>query len=162
MNNDTEIKSNNKIIIDYYRGAYGPTIQINLPSKEALIKVKDILQKLSNGSILECKLQEIPFFYFTGLDELNLRVDSKSNKSMFTSITVKRVKIKKVKIIFDWSNSLNGWDDCVGLLEGFREESPGHQYLSNEGFDDALIVVSYLELKNGNSQKKNEGGKPPH
>lgn len=131
----------NLIKVDYYKGAYGPTIRIGLSSKEALIKMKEILQKLASGSVSECRFHELPFVKKIGLQELHLKLTPK-----FSDKTVEIAKEKKDKTVFYWTNSLEGWARCMGLLDGFMEDIPSHQYLSDEGIDDALIEVVYLEF----------------
>jgi len=48
--------------------------------------------------------------------------------------------------LFCWSRSPSGWQLCVELIAPIVEnDQPGHQYLTTEGVDDAVIEVAYME-----------------
>ena len=134
------MKNNKQIKIDYYKGAFGPTIRIDTPSKGTLIMIEDILHKLALGSVSEYKFHGLPFVELSGLQEFYLKLIPKQRTK-----TVEIVESGKNKTVFYWSNSLEGWGRCAGLLDGMTEDISSHQYLSQEGIDDALIVVAYLE-----------------
>lgn len=55
-----------KIEIRFYKGAYGPTVQIHLPSDELLAAMKDILCTLASGGATEIKLHDLPFAELSG------------------------------------------------------------------------------------------------
>lgn len=134
MENDKQIK------IDYYRGAYGPTLRIDTLSKDALMMMRDILHKLASGSVSEYKFHESPFIELCGLQEFYLKLIPKQRAK-----AVEIAKSEEDKTVVFWSNSLEGWDQRAALLDGMTGTIPSHQYLSQEGIDDALIVVAYLE-----------------
>lgn len=46
---------------------------------------------------------------------------------------------------FRWCASSEGWAYEAGLLDPFVEGRSGHQYLTREGVDAALVEVSFLE-----------------
>ncbi len=46
---------------------------------------------------------------------------------------------------FYWVRSSSGWMECVDLMDGLIRGGTGHQYLTKEGIDDALVEVSLLE-----------------
>jgi len=146
------MKNNKRIKIDYYKGAFGPTIRIDTLSTEALILMKDSLHELASGKVSEHKFHELPFVELSGLQEFYLKLIPKQRTK-----TVEIVKSEKDKTAFYWSNSLEGWDQCAGLLDGITETVPSHQYLSEEGIDDAVIVVAYLELKENMMDHENSG-----
>ncbi len=127
------------INVDYYKGSYGPTIRFDLRSPEALTAIKGMLKELSSGKTDEYRLHELEYFKLSGMQEFYLKVVSKQ-----ATKTVQR-KTKNGKVLFQWCNSPDGWDQCVGLIEGISGTIPSHQYLSDEGIDDALIVVAYME-----------------
>jgi hypothetical protein len=137
------MKNRKQIEVDYYQGDFGSSIRIGVSSEDGLIMLKDIFQKLSDGSADEFKLHEVTFVHLTGLKEMNLRVVPKLPGSMKT---VHIVQPKGDNPVAYWSTSSEGWEECVGLIEGiFVEKIPSHQYLSIEKIDDALIILSYLE-----------------
>jgi hypothetical protein len=128
------------IDIDYYQGAYGPTIRMGVHSTEGLAAVRRILQDLAAGKIRECRFGELAFVQLTGMDALLLKTVPGNRRK-----TVELERKENGANVFCWSNSLDGWNHCVGLLDGITGTIPSHQYLSHEEIDDALIVVAYLE-----------------
>jgi hypothetical protein len=47
---------------------------------------------------------------------------------------------------FRWRQSKDGWRQCAYLVKGLLQGSGrGHQYLTTEGVDDALIELAYRE-----------------
>ena len=47
---------------------------------------------------------------------------------------------------FRWMQSKDSWLQCAGLVKGLlRGSGRGHQYLTTEGVDDALIELAYRE-----------------
>ena len=49
---------------------------------------------------------------------------------------------------YRWTCTAEEWRASAALLEPFLEDRSGHQYLTEEGVDDALIEVSYHEVRN--------------
>ena len=47
-------------------------------------------------------------------------------------------------VAFRWTRSQDGWEECVGLVDGLSD-GPGHQYLTIEGVDDALVELAFME-----------------
>jgi len=136
------MKNSKQIHIEYRQEPSGSSIRIALSSEEGLILLKGVLRRLADGSVTEYKLHELAFVHLTGLKELNLTVHSKPHALMKT---VRIVHLGGERRVGYWSNSLEGWEESAGLVEGLMEKTPSHQYLSMEKIDDALIIVSYLE-----------------
>lgn len=128
------------IQIDYYMGASGPIIRIHIPSLEVLSVVKNIVQKLASGKVSEFNFCGEPLVELIGLLNLCMRVIPVQSYK-----TVNVINREEGMAVAIWSNTIEGWDECAGMLDGFNDAIPAHQYLSEEGIDDALIVVSYLE-----------------
>jgi hypothetical protein len=130
----------NKICIDFYQGAYGPSIRFGIESSEELLKMIDLFQNLEKEIFDEIRLHEMPYFQLTGFDEFHFK-------------TVKENRKKKIikdyqngRLIFTFFNNTDGWARCGGLIDGIaKDNDPGHQYLSEENIDDALIIIAYKE-----------------
>ena len=137
------MENSKQIHIEYHQDPSGPSIRIAVSSEEGVIVLKYILRKLADGSVNECKLHELTFVHLTGLKEMHLRVVDRRPALMRT---VRIVQLGEGNPVPYWSTSLEGWEECVGLVEGlFVKKIPSHQYLSMEKIDDALIILSYLE-----------------
>ena len=51
---------------------------------------------------------------------------------------------------FTWGNTSEDWEECVAKVDGLLEQNrPGHQYLTREDLDDALVEVCYREERFG-------------
>lgn len=134
---------NKQIQVDYYDGAYGPTIRIDTHTLDQLNKVKQ-----SFVEIATCERDAIDFLayinaYATGLDRFIIRrvewieMDSKNLVHQTDKIYGSR---------FIWSLSKDEWIRCAGLVDGLIDyDRPSHQYLSQEGIDDAIIELAFKE-----------------
>jgi len=128
------------ISIDCYQGAYGPTIRMGIQAAEGLVALRHLLRGLAAGSTHACDVRELPFVQLIGMHGLVLRSVHENRRK-----TVELERRKDGTSVFHWSNSLEGWNHCAGLVDGITGTIPSHQYLSQEGIDDALIVVAYRE-----------------
>jgi len=128
------LKSNSSsILIDYYNGAYGPTIRIDVRSDKDLFKFKELIFSLANAEKNEIMLGEISSIKLSGMKNFNLILDKKE----------KSKKLELVNGEFIWSLHRDGWQLCLDWIEGIVE--PGHQYLTEEGVDDALSELVFIE-----------------
>lgn len=131
-----------KILVDYYDGAYGPTIRIDTKSMGELIRVKEILSRLVLTD-REVDISTIDSFTLRGFESLILKrvpLESMSDKNL--------ERTQHGNIVFEWAMTSKGWERCVGLIEGLMtHNAPAHQYLTREGLDDALIELAFLEIQ---------------
>lgn len=134
-------ESGHPVVVDFYQGAYGPTITIDVMPREALVFMRDVVKGLSSGSLSEFVIRDGSMFLTSGLDSLLLRTADPKPKR-------KRVVRRETSNVleFVWTDDRDGWRNCLGRVGGLLQSGgPGHQYLSDEGFDDALIELSYGE-----------------
>lgn len=130
-----------QLLLAYYRGAYGPTVRIDARSLGQLVAIRRLFGRLASGDILEEN--------FCGA--LNCRLDS------MHSLLVRRAVRRPFKELvvdyrgrdgpaFTWSNTNGGWLECAEKVDALVDcESPGHQYLTREGIDDALVELAFRE-----------------
>jgi hypothetical protein len=137
-----------RILVDYYAGAYGPTIRIDVQSLDDLLVVRGMFQQLAEGRVAEVHLQEMRELQVIGISSFTLKV--------IPEVTVSRKTLHLVRTdasgpVLVWSRSPAGWmDGCVCLIDGLLERNaPGHQYLTHEGVDDALVELAFLEARPG-------------
>ncbi len=144
MNNPS--KNKNIILIDYYQGAYAPTIKIDVVSLESLRKLKKLFVSLAKSANIEVNLLEIENIEAIRIDKFILQ--SVSDDKKFTKkLTLNKQDNKKN--IFQWKLSPYNWETVVCLTQHLLDDkSPGHQYLTKEGIDDALVELSFLEREN--------------
>lgn len=47
---------------------------------------------------------------------------------------------------FEWAMTSREWEKAAGLVDGLLENNkPGNQYLTQEGVDDALVELAFME-----------------
>lgn len=134
----------NAILMDYYEGAFGPTIRINICSLETLVQVRNIFLQLAEARVREVKLHKVESVKVTNVKGLTLRlIDGNRERTMKTLELEDNTPEGPV---FYWFKSSLGWIECAELIEGLIERNaPGHQYLTDEGIDDAIVEIAFLE-----------------
>lgn len=123
--------------IDFYDGAYGPSILLILTGKESIAWLRMIFESISAapvGTVID--LAELPQVRATG-GLRNLVLSKAANEPR------KRLVLEATGG-FAWSCTSDEWRTMSLMLEPFAVRS-GHQYLTSEGLDDALVEVSYGE-----------------
>lgn len=134
------------ILVAYYEGAYGPTIRVDSQVWEDLVAIRDVFGRLAASDseeeeefchALACDLKAV--------EALTLRaVRRRSGKAL------QRVGEGSKGYPFTWVNTCEDWQECVAKVDGLLEQNrPGHQYLTREGLDDALVEVCYMEERFG-------------
>jgi hypothetical protein len=122
---------------DFYEGAYGPSILLVLTSREAVAWLRSVFDDLARGSIGAV-----------------LRLDTQPRVEIgaaLTALQLRRVEATPDRHLvqardgsFTWSCTADEWQTASLLLEPLLKQS-GHQYLTSETDDDAIIEVSYGE-----------------
>jgi hypothetical protein len=127
------------MLIDYYVGAYGPTIRINVNTLDGLAIVRDTFKTLATGARSVIRISNGPNFRLSGFSYLELR----------TGKTGDGKHLRKMESADDagfvWELDPHGWSDCLALVGGLFQSNSGHQYLTREKVDDALVELAYGE-----------------
>ncbi len=122
---------------DFYEGAFGPSILLVLTTRESITWLRTLFDDLAAapiGTVVSLVHQsEVSLGAAVG-DLLLSRVSRKPGKNL----------VRETYDRFVWSCTSEEWQTSSLLLEPFLERS-GHQYLTDEVVDDALIEVSYRE-----------------
>jgi hypothetical protein len=139
--NNRECKAST--IVDYYMGAYGPTIRIWSRDKAQIFALQNAFLCLASGTQDALNLADVLSVIPSGMKSLTLRLAPiSSNEQKALSI---RTCVNE-DAAFEWSMRKSGWERAAALIDGLlRQDIPGHQYLTKEGVDDALIELSYNE-----------------
>jgi hypothetical protein len=135
MSNRDPVKmSDSEIVWDFYPGAYGPSILAELPDRAAVELLQDIFVRVGTTDA-RVELSNQPRMRLENIARLELaRASHPSRKTLSRS----------GDISFVWSCTAEQWNTLAALLEPLLDR-PGHQYLTDEGIDDALIEVSFGE-----------------
>ena len=129
------------ILVDFYVGAYGPTIRIVLDTPEQLQTFVKMLRSLDSTEGVVIALEELPTFVLLGMKSFILRTVS-STSELAKLLTVLNSENSSVM----WRQTSGGWKRAADRIEVFLNSAePGHHYLTEEGVDDALVEVAYRE-----------------
>jgi hypothetical protein len=133
--------SENRVLVEYYQGACGPSLIVLLNSPQEGLQFKSIFSELAKGKVREAKFSQADFLRLENLLDVTLQVTAQAKeKKSLTRIN------DADEITFNWSQTQDGWMRSVGLLDGLiTADTPGHQYLTSEAVDDALVEVSFME-----------------
>jgi hypothetical protein len=125
-----------RAIGSFGQGAFGPTIFLTLTSREAVVWLRDVFLSMAESNAPRDLVAE-PRIVVRGVERLELRRASGAGRKQLTS--------HKRGRSFIWSTDEDRWRANAELLEPFIVGQSGHQYLTSEGIDDALVVISYGE-----------------
>lgn len=137
------------MLIDYYQGAYGPTIRFDTQSIDSLMSIMNVVSALKDCRVQQYNIRQWEGIAISGLTDLTMKV-------------IQGERVRKVKItgntpdgpVFIWSMTPDEWYHCEGLIDGIiQNDRPGHQYL----YEDKIIIeLAYRELIQ--SQEYDKGG----
>jgi len=131
------------ISVDYYLGAFGPTIRLHVLSVARLNELKGIFLLLAEGSVQEVDLAQRHLSKTAGLNSLILKFVSEGQTKEKNLVLIKD---EFQRLNFIWSGFSEHWLTCAGLVDGLvGSDQPGHQYLTAEGIGDALVELAYME-----------------
>jgi hypothetical protein len=125
----------------YYLGAYGPTIRLDAQDREDLASAGRLFRRLASGETSE---EDVGVTLGCRLDSLHSLVAVRKEGRRRKALTLHEVVAGLPA--FRWLQDGDDWldhADRVGVM--LESDSPGHQYLTNEGIDDALVVVCFRE-----------------
>jgi hypothetical protein len=130
-----------QLVLAYYLDSYGPTIRIDAQRWEDLAAVGRLFRRLASGETSE---EDVGVALGCRLDSLHSLVAMREEGRKKKDLTLQKVVAGLPA--FRWSQSGDDWLDHAERVDVMLDsDSPGHQYLTHEGVDDALVVVSFLE-----------------
>lgn len=134
------------IIIDYYEGAYGPTIRIDTINLEDIVRIKNIFTNLKNKILQEINLKDIDNIQITGFYNLIIRIIPKRSYFRKQTNITKKFSLSN-KLYYIWALTVDACEHCEGLIEGIiMKNSFGHQYLTRAE-DGIIIEIAYREAR---------------
>jgi hypothetical protein len=123
---------------DYYQGAFGPSIILVLSSPQAARWLQGIFRSTTALSS-PLSLSTDPHVRLNNVDDLSL-----VHRTSGSEVELRREPSRDL-VGFVLSATEQGWQYLADLMEPLAEGQTGHQYLTREGVDDALIEVSLGE-----------------
>jgi len=144
--------------ISYCTGADGPTIRVDVSSKERLKALKDICMRLSSAEIAEFDLSTLPDIKFDGLRDLHMLLHEARQSWLrrllpsamwvpdFSSPkSVVRVGDEGSETAFCWVCDREGWLEAADLIDGLlSDDKPGHQYFDYGAIGDVALVIALV------------------
>jgi hypothetical protein len=134
------------IVVAYYKGAYGPTLRIDLQSVARLRDIRGFVEKLSSGALANFSLAELrPIVIEPPIKSVTLatRYDGPTTQPKF-----KLLSDESGSLAFDWAQNDREWARTVGLIDGLLQVGArgraAHQYLSDES-DHVLVELTLNE-----------------
>jgi hypothetical protein len=139
------MKNEKTIIVDYYGGAYGPTLRIDVPSREMLDWLKSLFADLAGGTHGRVDLLHPDRVRaVSGIAEILLLRDASVRPGQRTL----RLTGPLEKIAIRWAGPPAYWSRCSALVDGLVASGrAGHQYLTDETVDDVLVELSFMEAR---------------
>lgn len=129
------------ILVSLYAGAYGPTLRVDTQSDVHLDLVRAQFASLAEGRQTAARLVAGGPWAFDGVNELTLAVDAREPHG---ARVVAGAVPPDTRV--DWRMSGDGWEQCLGLLEGLADR-PGHQYLTEARKGFLLVELAFRERR---------------
>ena len=128
--------SEGSILIDYYHGAYGPTLIIIINNKTDMQFFRDIVDSLSKELYQELSTNNRKEFVIRTVKEVLLSLSDNSHS--FIDIVDGQIVLCGTK---------DTWETCGCLIDKLIEGENGHQYLENcfEYSGNIAVELSYME-----------------
>jgi hypothetical protein len=139
--NQTAIEPGGLLIIgEFGAGAFGPTILLKLLSERSVDWLRCVFRRLADESHATLDLATASEVRIEGVRSLLLMHTNESGDA-----ELRRAPSARTERDFVWEADSAGWLDAAGLMDPFLAGSTGHQYLTREGIDAALIEISFGE-----------------
>jgi hypothetical protein len=129
------------VLGDLYQGSFGPTLVLEAQSLTGVDWFHRKLVELSRDEGATFDLVSMPELRIGGVDELRAETVAVQPEIPFT----RRAGSEDDRASFLWRQDTLRWAHASMLIESLLKGRPGHQYLTNEGRDAALIEFSHGE-----------------
>lgn len=124
-----------RLFIDFYTGAYGPTLRLETDAIEDLQALKGLFEAMASQSVVDL---------FPSEGAVSDRVNRLTLQNQPGGFRMQAATGAGNAHSFVWSESAEGWLDAAGLIDGMLSaRGPGHQYLTPE--EPVLVVVAFQE-----------------
>lgn len=131
------------VALDLYEGAYGPTLRVETHVPEELLSVADLFEALASGTLAEADFSRLLADEVGGVSSLLMScVPESQEKQLFVGAAGPQGASVR------WRGTPAYWRECLEKARALAAgQKPGHQYLTAEGVDDALVELCYQETQ---------------
>ena len=128
-------------LVNFYDGAYGPTIRIDTRSIESVEQIKSIFLELATANVKRINFLEATSVKAVGIRGLVFELLSEQEEG-----ALKLMQIAEEGPVFHWLESSESWLERAELIDGMLKfRHAGHQYLTDEEIDDAILLFAFQE-----------------
>ncbi|MGH2378137.1 MAG: RHS repeat domain-containing protein [Candidatus Limnocylindria bacterium] len=126
--------SESAVVWQLHRERSGDVIRVVLPDRASALLLRNLLQRVADLG-----------------QPVSVGLERRMKLSGIIRVILRRAEQPSRKALsgqdgsFEWTCTREQWLVNAGLLEPFRLGRAGHQYLTDEGIDDALVEVSFGE-----------------
>ncbi len=132
------MRPSNTTIVDFYQGAYGPTLRIDVQDASWLKAFQSHMAQLANRNITEFDLLHLDGVEKGEISGLRFRLDFES------SLTIVTPKQTGKYESFLWTLDMESIERITDVVDRFLESNrPGHYYLYDE--DQTLVELAFKE-----------------
>jgi hypothetical protein len=128
-----------RILVEYYDGAFGPTILLGIRERSDLGPLRRVFMMLADRERETIDLLTQEFVEVRGLHALTLFLVPDGKEGGWT---LQRVQDKAGRIMFRWTRDAEGWLECAEKLDGLAEATGNAEQDLADG--DALVVAEYI------------------
>jgi hypothetical protein len=129
----------NELLVEFYQGAYGPTLRLETSALEDLGALRDLLRRVSARDQVD--LLSIPGVASATVESCVLRATPNVRGPR-----VRTTGSSGPRHSFAWSQTTDGWFESSELVQGLMDHGrSGHQYLTSETRDDVLVELTFQE-----------------
>jgi hypothetical protein len=142
MTGNSKFNSHRSILIrgDYYVGAYGPTILLVMMSSAACVWLQRLFRDMADRGGPRVFTSE-PEICLENIGEITLVRRSSGPLVLIRELGTHADSRQS----FEWSATDDGWLHLRDLVQALCEHGAGHQYLTDDKDDVALIELSFGE-----------------
>lgn len=137
------IDPGSRIRLAHYLASDGPRIMMFGPHDADFAAVRDLFLHLSTSPGMICSLETQPFVAaFGGIQVSMICHDRPLGPHRCTDERLQVVK-GGPPLAFKWARTAGGWDHLAALTDSLiHSSSTGHQYLTDNPTDDAIVILS--------------------
>ena len=137
------------LVGDFYDGSYGPTIILIVSSPAACVWLQDVFRGLAHDDPSRTLTAE-QGVRFTNVEAIEMICRPDGPRVTLRNGTHERA--------FVWSATADGWLYLADLIQPLADGRAGHQYLTEDKDDVALIELSSGEQDVLNAARSASGG----
>jgi len=127
------------ILGHYGSGADGPTVMLKLLSPRSVVWLRSAILRVSDaGAIVDLASER-------EVNIIGVRTFILRRVAEPDGAALRGPSSPVADAEFEWLQDAPGWMRTVGLLEPFLQDKAGHQYLTDQERDAALVVASFGE-----------------